>query len=181
MTLGQWFRDYVFTPLHLKLMRTNLPPMLATAVATFVTFLLIGAWHGINGKYFLWAAFNAYFVLYMPFRDLKWLRRPVTLSLILVSNLLFLSRDLGVFANTLGALLTKESWILTPEDFDAIKIGLVLLTVFSGAELLLQSLQARTKQISARQIFVSFVVCWVMLFFGVIIGIGRVDSIYSGF
>jgi alginate O-acetyltransferase complex protein AlgI len=49
MTLSTWLRDYVYTPLLVMMMRRNaskaLDPFLG-AIAYFVTFLLIGLWHG---------------------------------------------------------------------------------------------------------------------------------------
>jgi alginate O-acetyltransferase complex protein AlgI len=49
MTLSSWLRDYVYTPL-LKAMMMRLPPttpdVLLGVIAYFVTFFLIGVWHG---------------------------------------------------------------------------------------------------------------------------------------
>lgn len=49
MTLSNWLKDYVYTPFLMALMKWNLPrsldPYLGT-LAYFVTFFLIGIWHG---------------------------------------------------------------------------------------------------------------------------------------
>lgn len=49
MSLSFWLRDYVYTPLLMRLMKMDLPrsfdPYLGV-VAYFVTFFLIGIWHG---------------------------------------------------------------------------------------------------------------------------------------
>lgn len=49
MTLSNWLKDYVYTPFLMTLMKANMPrsfdPYLGT-LAYFVTFFLIGIWHG---------------------------------------------------------------------------------------------------------------------------------------
>ncbi len=49
MTLSNWLKDYVYTPFLMSLMKANMPrsfdPYLGT-LAYFVTFFLIGIWHG---------------------------------------------------------------------------------------------------------------------------------------
>lgn len=49
ITLSEWFRDYVFNPLGQALMRRRSRSVRVTAIGIFcyfVTFLLLGAWHG---------------------------------------------------------------------------------------------------------------------------------------
>lgn len=49
ITLSEWFRDYVFNPLAQALLRRRSRPAQVTAIGIlcyFVTFLLLGAWHG---------------------------------------------------------------------------------------------------------------------------------------
>ncbi len=50
MTMTQWFKTYVFSPLMMALGRrlqtTRQATLLASAIAFFLTFLLVGAWHG---------------------------------------------------------------------------------------------------------------------------------------
>jgi alginate O-acetyltransferase complex protein AlgI len=57
MTLSNWLRDYVYTPL-LRVMMTRLPPSTPDAllgvVAYFVTFFLIGIWHGPTAMFALY-------------------------------------------------------------------------------------------------------------------------------
>jgi D-alanyl-lipoteichoic acid acyltransferase DltB (MBOAT superfamily) len=62
ITLSEWFRDYVFNPL-LKALSYRLPPK-SNAIAvglfsTFVTFFLMGIWHGTTLTYVTYGLFLA--------------------------------------------------------------------------------------------------------------------------
>jgi alginate O-acetyltransferase complex protein AlgI len=60
ITLSQWVRDYVFTPLGRALFGTPLRPYPA-AIATIsylVTFAVVGAWHGLEPRFVLWGLYH---------------------------------------------------------------------------------------------------------------------------
>lgn len=52
ITLGAWFREYVYIPLG-----GNRQGALITVLNLAVVWLLTGLWHGIGGNYLLWAGF----------------------------------------------------------------------------------------------------------------------------
>ena len=56
ITLSDWIRDYVFLPLFIAFRRHGRLGMLA---ATFVTYTLIGLWHGAAMNFVLWGVFHA--------------------------------------------------------------------------------------------------------------------------
>ena len=70
ITLGSWMRDYVFYPLSLsrpfgrlgrwsrKHIKGKAGKILATSLATFVVYLLIGIWHGSSLKYIFFGFYN---------------------------------------------------------------------------------------------------------------------------
>jgi D-alanyl-lipoteichoic acid acyltransferase DltB (MBOAT superfamily) len=70
ITLSEWMRDYVFYPLSLsksfaKLGRTSrkvfgngLGKYIPTFIAQFITFLLVGIWHGADWKFVAYGAYN---------------------------------------------------------------------------------------------------------------------------
>ena len=70
ITLGTWMRDYVFYPLSMskpfarlgKAARKHIPgragKVVATALATFVVYLIIGIWHGADVKYIVFGLWN---------------------------------------------------------------------------------------------------------------------------
>lgn len=54
MTLSNWLKTYVYSPLLLSLMRAFPPPKVQAYLgvfAYFVTFFLVGAWHGQTAKF----------------------------------------------------------------------------------------------------------------------------------
>jgi len=60
ITLSQWVRDYIFMPTGRALFGTFLRPWPA-AIATIsylVTFLAVGAWHGVSGAFLVWGAYH---------------------------------------------------------------------------------------------------------------------------
>ena len=86
ISLSNWFRDYVFTPLVIHLaprvfrsktraLQLRLAPIL-TGVILVVTMVLIGLWHGLGWNYAWWGFYNGVLVALSPallrlFRRLK--------------------------------------------------------------------------------------------------------------
>lgn len=71
ITLGAWMRDYVFYPLSLskafakmgkktkKVFGTYIGKMLPTFLASFISFMLVGIWHGSSWKYIAYGLWNS--------------------------------------------------------------------------------------------------------------------------
>jgi D-alanyl-lipoteichoic acid acyltransferase DltB (MBOAT superfamily) len=53
ITMGRWFRDYVFLP-----MRGSKRGLARTCVNIFVTFALVGLWHGAAWTFVLWGCYH---------------------------------------------------------------------------------------------------------------------------
>lgn len=74
ITLGGWMRDYVFYPLSLSKpfarlgrwarghIKGKAGKILATSLATFVVYLLIGIWHGSSLKYIFYGFYNGFII-----------------------------------------------------------------------------------------------------------------------
>lgn len=60
ITLSHWVRDYVFVPLARSLFKTPLRPWpaLIAAMSYLVTFVLVGAWHGLTAGFLVWGAYH---------------------------------------------------------------------------------------------------------------------------
>jgi alginate O-acetyltransferase complex protein AlgI len=60
ITLSSWVRTYVFLPTGHELFRTRLRryPVVVAAASYLVSFLIIGAWHGLMANYLLWGAYH---------------------------------------------------------------------------------------------------------------------------
>jgi alginate O-acetyltransferase complex protein AlgI len=60
ITLSHWVRDYLFVPTGRTLFGTFLRPWpgrIAT-ISYLVTFLAVGAWHGVTGAFLAWGAYH---------------------------------------------------------------------------------------------------------------------------
>lgn len=74
ITLGAWMRTYVFYPLSLspafnkmgkkfrKIFGDRIGKLMAPSLASFVSFVCIGLWHGVGWKYVLYGVYLATFV-----------------------------------------------------------------------------------------------------------------------
>ena len=87
ITLSHWVRDYVFTPLGRALFKTPLRPFpfAIAAISYLVTFLVVGAWHGITAGFLVWGLYHGVLLtLYHGIRtkmppavsDHPWYRSP---------------------------------------------------------------------------------------------------------
>lgn len=75
ITLGNWVRNYVFYPLSIskkfldmgrwmqKHWGKHLAKVVPTSLASLITFLIIGIWHGANGKYVAFGLWNGVVIM----------------------------------------------------------------------------------------------------------------------
>lgn len=78
ITLGSWMTDYVFYPLALtktlgkigrkarKRFGRHIGKQIPAAIASFIVFILVGAWHGSSFKFVAYGIYNGIFVLSEP-------------------------------------------------------------------------------------------------------------------
>jgi len=119
ITLGSWFRDYVFFPLGGS--RSSAPRVY---INILLTFLLVGLWHGASWTFVIWGGY--YGVLSCIERALsirrgsdsqgqtKWPRRlgkvGVTLLLTTIASAIFRVRDLGHLRDVFAAFTVPTDW-----------------------------------------------------------------------
>jgi alginate O-acetyltransferase complex protein AlgI len=60
ITLSAWVRDYIFLPTGRRLFRTRLraAPGVIAAISYLLTFLAVGAWHGVTAAFLLWGLYH---------------------------------------------------------------------------------------------------------------------------
>ncbi len=58
MTLGRWFRDYVYIPLG-----GNRKGLTRQVVNILIVWMLTGIWHGVNWNFLLWGLWFAFFLI----------------------------------------------------------------------------------------------------------------------
>ena len=106
MSLGQWFRDYVYIPLGGNRVSTG-----RWIRNVLIVWLLTGFWHGADWTFIFWGLYFALFLLLERFFLAKWLDKlPRPLShlyvsvVILVSFVLFSANGLTGAAADIGAM-----------------------------------------------------------------------------
>ena len=74
ITLGAWFKNYLFYPISLskpfcnlgkkcrKLFGDEVGKVVAPSIASFIVFIIIGIWHGVGWKYVIYGIYQAFFV-----------------------------------------------------------------------------------------------------------------------
>ncbi len=183
ITLGAWFRDYVFLPLQMSLSRKAKGPWQkksAQKLAIFTAFLLIGLWHGVTEKFVLWSVVNALLVTF-SFRATKLIAINVLITFLLMSlvNALFLAPSIEIFLKLLDNLFSAR--ILSFRDKDASDLFLVifLLGLSSIGESIYNRFSVKEKFRPAGLICFWFATL-ALIYLAIEIGLGRAESIYVG-
>ena len=105
MSLGSWFRDYVYIPLG-----GNRVPKLRGLFNIFVVWMLTGFWHGASWNFIFWGLFFAIWLLIEKLWLLPYLKKArvwnhiYVLSLVLFSFVLFASEDMQTLVFNLKGL-----------------------------------------------------------------------------
>jgi alginate O-acetyltransferase complex protein AlgI len=106
ITLSTWVRDYVFLPAGRGLFRTRLrsAPVAIAAISYLVTFLVVGAWHGVTAAFLLWGLYHgALLAAYHAIRA----GTPVTVA----AHPLYRSRAATLLGTMLTFLLVTIGWV----------------------------------------------------------------------
>lgn len=125
ITLGTWFRDYVFYPLSFSPFwdRFHMTPKKILYLSTLFTWCLTGLWHGLSLRFFLWGLANAVLLLLeqMSFsQNANSRARSRLLPDILTMSGVFLTTSLlrafdcyptaGTALAQLGSILSPTAW-----------------------------------------------------------------------
>lgn len=111
MTLGSFFRDYVYIPLG-----GNRKGKARQILNLFAVWSLTGLWHGANWNYIFWGVY--FFLLLVAEKQLMpkleklpyIVRNLITMFLVLIGWVIFANEDLGVLGNTIAAMFGKGSF-----------------------------------------------------------------------
>lgn len=106
ITLGRWFRDYIYIPLggnrvgKLKLIRN-----------TIIVWILTGMWHGANINFIIWGIYFGILiiikkVLLSKIKIPKLLSIPLTFLLVSIGWVIFFNNNLTEITNNLKYLIT---------------------------------------------------------------------------
>lgn len=126
MTLGAWFREYLYIPLGGNRKGTG-----KTILNLLVVWMFTGLWHGVGGNYLLWAGFLFLLVVNERLWLGKLLKKSKVFShvylvfVILLSWVPFAVGDWGQMVSFLGRLFDLTGRAMNPRDY---------LTVVTGCE-----------------------------------------------
>ena len=115
MTLGTWFRDYVYIPLGGNRVKKS-----RWYINILIVWMLTGIWHGASWNFVLWGLYFAGILLIEKQWLLKFLEkgrvwnRIYVLFLVMVSFLLFDAADLTTAKETIGCLFGLKGGSVLP-------------------------------------------------------------------
>jgi len=97
ITLGRWFRDYLYIPLG-----GNQKGAGRTCLNLSIVFILCGLWHGANWTFLLWGIFHGSLLMLerisgirnLPAEKYRTVRRAATLLLVILGWVVFRSADI---------------------------------------------------------------------------------------
>ena len=118
MTLGLWFREYVYIPLGGNRFGT-----LRTILNLAFVWLFTGLWHGVGGNYLIWAGFLFLLIVNERLWLGKWLKKSRVLChvylifMILLSWIPFVIGDWHQMIIFLGRLFGMGAYPVNPQDY----------------------------------------------------------------
>lgn len=166
MTLGQWFRDYVYIPLG-----GNRKGKGRTYINLFIVWMLTGLWHGASWNFMIWGLyFGVLIILERAFLQ-HWLQKmhPIFQHLYFVFFLLvgwtfFLFEDVNKITSYLKIMFGLTSSPLVNNYFFYLVLsnGLLLLIALIGSLPITKGIQSLFKKQSVIEITV-LAFCFVLL------------------
>lgn len=124
ITLSNWVRTYVYSPLSRAMLRRKHPPLITLALGTTVTMVVIGLWHGANAAFLAWGLWHAGGLVAHRLWSEKarvwhkgslgsairqqlwtWTSRIMTFHFVTLGWVLFVAPDIGYAVRTFAKLL----------------------------------------------------------------------------
>ena len=135
ISLGTWFRDYVYIPLGGS--RMGMKRQLCNVL---IVWILTGLWHGAAWNFILWGLFFAVLLAVEKMCLLRALKKHKVLShiyvifFVLISFLIFQAKDLGQACSNIGGLFGAGGIPLSsPEALYCLKSFAVVLLISTAA------------------------------------------------
>lgn len=117
ISLGTWFREYVYIPLG-----GNRKGMPRTIRNLLIVWFLTGLWHGASWNYVLWGVYFGFLIMLERLFLEKWIRslprafsHIYLLVLVLVSWVFFYFEDTAQMVHYLGLMFTLQNGVLGGE------------------------------------------------------------------
>lgn len=173
ISLGSWFRDYVYIPLG-----GNRVPKVKWFFNILVVWMLTGFWHGASWNFIFWGLLYAAFLIFEKMWLLKYLdkskvlRHIYVMLIVILGFVLFNAVDMSEAMQYVGAMFGVGSLPLVSTEFSYYlrSYGLILLLAIVGAtplpKVIIQKLTVSGGEISAKIMDVlelAFMVCLLLL------------------
>ena len=150
ISLGTWFRDYVYIPLG-----GNRVSKWRGLFNIFVVWMLTGFWHGASWNFIFWGLFFAFFLLIEKIWLLPYLKKAkvwnhiYVVSLVLLSFVLFASEDMNTLLFHLKGMFGLSDMPLSSAQtiyYLRSYAVIFIIAIFGSTPLLKQGLLALQKQ-----------------------------------
>ena len=146
MSLGTWFRDYVYIPLGGN--RVSKPHWIFNI---FVVWMLTGFWHGAAWNFVIWGLFFGIILMIEKLWLLKWLNKSQILSriyaiiILLISFVIFGAADMGQALSYIGSMFGVGAYpLITAECLYYLhSYGFVMLLAIIGATPIVKTIFTR--------------------------------------
>lgn len=158
MTLGSWFRDYVYIP-----MGGNRVPKARWFFNIFVVWMLTGFWHGAAWTFIFWGLFFAVLLMAEKLWYLKALERHKIIAhiykifFVLISFVLFDSASMAVAGQNIGAMFGLSGLPLTSVEavYSLRSYAVILVIGIVGSCPLLKNAVAKLSEKPAGQLLIN--------------------------
>jgi alginate O-acetyltransferase complex protein AlgI len=122
ITLGRWFRDYLYIPLG-----GNRKSAVRTCLNLSVVFILCGLWHGANWTFVIWGIYHGTLLILervsgirdIPDRKYILLRRSITLFFVIIGWVIFRSANIYQAFEFLSRMFTITD---LPVSYELIRV-----------------------------------------------------------
>ncbi len=138
ITLGRWFRDYLYIPLGGNQKGTG-----RTSLNLGLVFILCGLWHGANWTFVVWGIYHGAILIIerisgirkLPAAKFQALRRAVTLLLVILGWVVFRSADIFQAIDYLSRMFSITDLPVSYEitqvlNYRSVLLLIIALTVF---------------------------------------------------
>ena len=165
MSLGSWFRDYVYIPLG-----GNRVKPARWVFNTLVVWMLTGLWHGAAWNFVLWGLLYAAFLLIE-----KWVpalqklptvfRRAYVLLIVVLGFVLFNAADLSQALSDIGGMFGfgKVPFVNTETLYYLRSYGLLFVAAFIGATPLVKTVAEKVSQKTVGAVLEIFVMAFLLI------------------
>lgn len=185
ISLGTWFKDYVYIPLG-----GNRKGKIRTLINVFAVWFLTGLWHGASWNFVLWGVFFGVIITTEKLFFMKWLNRlprvmrhAYTLFLLLIGWGLFAFEEgshlMSYFQVMFG--MAQNAWVDQQTLYELTQNACLLLLLIIGSTPLMKGIGARLSETKAKPL-IEQVVCPLIVFSLLVISTAYlVDSSYNPF